>query len=758
MKTPKGTHWIAGATINTVDSNWPSTSTRNSGISGTYVDTSSYCQSILYVCSNSASSCPASGTAISAGQGSFTITIDDGPFQFLIDGSTTASSSTYNPTFDSFAITSQIKLSSYKTDFSSYPYDPRIYLYEIVSPGYKRMWVHSSLEQYIQARPWLISLLSMNILTPTYIRKQLIHIPSSTCPTNNGNNVKKNTLISKMLTSLVYTESVHLIGQAANDTYYKFEYTTNGDYIQNEISMFSGSSFILLSVIISWMISLFSVIVMFIFLWRIRRIFGEIYNKYLEENRKLSKFKKEQNIQNQENKKFIPTIQKSHKLVRVLKLGMFTSHIEEKVIEVDDKNEEEDINKIKVRKKPLISFFKAPELYLDYFQRSRSNSFRMFLKSVYESPSHFPEYKMTSESYYKDISTRIDLLKRKYIEFWTKEGYKPRQIEEETEILKEYNLEIDTRNDSSTNAYVNIRWKTIGEKLSSNQGVKLRENNIDQSEKKFNSILSFLDFEWIVTSFKSDFILVSDIVKRYDKFCKDRNISELVKHKLEESDEMIEFGAEFVPNFSLPFVRGIALSRLYGLKNSKDKSNQTYLLDVVRIPRSDKNNNKIEWLKSIKRRIFYFLFSKEGIITNLLIVLIHLFIIIGIPFLVLLAITWSLIQIGTINQDIYATVFKFEDIFNSSSFNFWLDDLTGKSIFYGVAALWSLFFLTGLIELICYYATGTRDTGKYIVSRTWMRWITTFSFWTMIIIFIGIYTAYFSMIQFNFQKLIKYNK
>ena len=86
VKTPHGTHCIAGATVNTVDSNWPSQSTRNSGISGTYVDTTTYCQSVLYVCSNSAASCPSSGTAVSAGQGSFTITLDDGPVQFLIDG------------------------------------------------------------------------------------------------------------------------------------------------------------------------------------------------------------------------------------------------------------------------------------------------------------------------------------------------------------------------------------------------------------------------------------------------------------------------------------------------------------------------------------------------------------------------------------------------------------------------------------------------------------------------------------------------
>ena len=126
----------------------------------------------------------------------------------------------------------------------------------------------------------------------------------------------------------------------------------------------------------------------------------------------------------------------------------------------------------------------------------------------------------------------------------------------------------------------------------------------------------------------------------------------------------------------------------------------------------------------------------------MLIVLIHMMIIIGIPFLILLAITWSLIQIGTMNQDIFAKVFTINDIFQSNSYNFWLDNLNGKFYFYIISGLWWLFFITGLIELVWYYATGARDTGKYIVSRTWQRWITTYSFWSMIAISLGIYTAY----------------
>ena len=199
MKTPHGTHWIAGATINTVDSGWPSSSKRDSGFTGTYVDTTSYCVSTLFVCSNTAVSWPASGAAVLSGQGSFKITLDDGPVQFLIDRSTTTASLTYTPTYDQFAITSQILLNDNKNDFGSYSSDPRIYMYPIVSPGYERMWVHSSLKQYIQARPWLLSVLSLGVLKPTYYRKTLIHIPGTFCPYLIPNDIKQNTLISMKL-------------------------------------------------------------------------------------------------------------------------------------------------------------------------------------------------------------------------------------------------------------------------------------------------------------------------------------------------------------------------------------------------------------------------------------------------------------------------------------------------------------------------------------------------------------------------------
>ena len=747
VKTPYGTHCIAGATVNTIDSNWPSQATRETGISGTSVSTLTYCQSALFVCSNLAASCPSSGTAVTSGQGSFQITLDDGPVQFLIDGSTTGSSVTYNPTYDTFAITSQIKLSSDKSDFSSYPNDPRIYLYEIISPQYKRMWVHSSLKQYIEVRPWLISLLSLNILTPTYLRSRLIHIPSSTCPTTFANDIKKNTLISNKLTSLVYTESIHFVGQAANGTYYKFEYTEKGDYIQSEISILSGNSFILLSFIVSCVISLFSVLAMYVFLWRINKILINLYHKYLESNRKLSKFKWEIEDQNNENKAFTTYSRNSIFAFKILKLGLFTSDEEERNLDGSNNDNEVEVM-LRKKNRSSISFFKVPELYIDYLRRINANSFRLFLNSIYESEVHFIEYKLSSEQYYMDVSTRIDLLNRKYIEYWTKEGLRPRLIEKEKELLNEFNLELEFKSDSSTDSYTNIKWKTVDEKLLNDEVNAIDSFNSNHSSigNVENSVIKFLEAEWSKSSFKSDFILVSDLNEKYNKFWINHKIPEISKLKIIGSPELKDFGSEFNPRFVVPYVKGISLKRVSGQKSQTYKNDSSYLEDIIRIPKElSYKTAKIGWWVKMKRKFSYFALSEEGIITNFSIVIIHLAIIIGIPLLILLAATWTLIQIDTVNQDIYAYVFKFKDIFNSSSYNFWFDHMTGKAYFFTVAGLGWFFFISGLFELIWYYATGARDTGKYIVTKTWPRWIISNAFWIIIIVFIGIYTAYISM-------------
>jgi hypothetical protein len=473
VKTPKGVHCIAGATVNTADTNCPTQATRDAGISGTYVDTTTYCQSDLYVCSDSSGSCPASGAAVGGGQASFTITQDDGPVQILIDGSTTTASSTYLPTFDTFAITSQILLTENKNDFSTETNDPRMYLYETISPGYTRMWVHSSLRQYVEARPWLLSMFSLSLLQPNYHRHTLIHIPGSQCPLRDATNVQTNTLIAEKLWDSIYTESSHLVAQKANSTYYEFEYTAKGDYIQTEIPFLGSSIFILLCLIVSCLIAAYSVIAVFLLLIRLKWKMESKIQKYLERNRRFAIAKKEIQFKNDDTKRKLVTVKSKKRLVKILSMGLFTTKIKVKSIDLSEEDEKEIKMEQRYKNRISLSFFQAPTLYLEHLRRQRADSFKAFLNSIYESPSHFPKWKLVSENFFNTISVRLDLLQPKYLEYCTKEGLKPRHIEDEIATIDEFNLWIEWRIDTSTDAYTHIRWKTPLEKFDESEAKKL---------------------------------------------------------------------------------------------------------------------------------------------------------------------------------------------------------------------------------------------------------------------------------------------
>ena len=140
----------------------------------------------------------------------------------------------------------------------------------------------------------------------------------------------------------------------------------------------------------------------------------------------------------------------------------------------------------------------------------------MFIESIFESFAHFPEWKLSADKYFSTISTRLDLIKIKYIEYCTKKGVKPKEIENEVEILKEFNLEIEFRSDSTTDAYSNIRWKTDAEKQ--NDLDIMKHNEKTGQDENPNSIVDFLKSECIKSTFRDDFILVRDLKLRYNQY------------------------------------------------------------------------------------------------------------------------------------------------------------------------------------------------------------------------------------------------
>jgi hypothetical protein len=452
------------------------------------------------MCDSTAAGCPNAGNT----KATFTISLDDGPISLLMSDGDTTSTHSFLPTFDDFAITSLNILTDNNNDFSSAQYDPRIYLYEIVSPDYKRMWVHSQKKQFIEARPWLLSILSMGILKPSYIRGTLIHIPAN-CPLYSANNVKQNTLIKDKLWSKVYTQDTHLIAQKANGTYYEFFITSKGDYLQNTIPFINNNIYIMICLIVSSVIALYSVIAVFLILLRLKWKLERWLDNYLEKKRKFAKAKKEIQFKNDDSKRKIVTTKVKKRVFKMLKINLYTTNIKKKTIEFTEEDENEIIEKQRMQKRIALSFFQTPALYLEHLRRQRTNSFREFLNNIYQSAPHFPKWKLNNAASWKTISVRIDKLEPMYLEFCTKGGYKPKDIEEEQQVLMEYNLKLDYRIDNSTDAYTNIRWKSPLEKMDEATASKIAEKSAEDAEETI--IQKFLLSECSKSAFDQDYIL-----------------------------------------------------------------------------------------------------------------------------------------------------------------------------------------------------------------------------------------------------------
>ena len=468
VRTPYGTHCVSGNEVKTVDSNCPTQTTRDAGISGTFINTATYCSSELYVCSDSAGSCPASGTAAAAGQGSFTITLDDGPVQLLIDGSSLTQSSWYGPTLDTMTISSQIKLSENKDDFSTEPQDPRIYLYEVVSPGYAKMWTHSSLKQYIEARPWLISLLSVNLLRPTYYRDTLVHIPGGACPYAGPDSVKTNTLISEKIKELSYIETRHLVSLKDTQTYFEYVLTAENEYVKNEIVFLGDTVLIWICLFVSLLLATLTVIFVTLISLKILSGIRDFYNKYLEESKKFSEAKKANSGSKTLLSLETDTDTRSSKIKQSKILIMGLVSLTTKKPTYDPKEQTSDLKGSGSNKKILhradLSFYKMIDINIDYILRVYADSFKMFIKNIYPDSSRFTNITEESEHYFQQTSIRLDLLQSKYLEFCTKNGYRSTNIEKQTATLEMFNLKIEKSSSSDTHAYLKIRWKTNFEK------------------------------------------------------------------------------------------------------------------------------------------------------------------------------------------------------------------------------------------------------------------------------------------------------
>ena len=77
-------------------------------------------------------------------------------------------------------------------------------------------------------------------------------------------------------------------------------------------------------------------------------------------------------------------------------------------------------------------------------------------------------------------------------------GYRSAEIEDQKDVLKEFNLKIKLKMDSDTDAYINIRWKTQFEKRNYDRAAIMmpaKSENEEISRKNNNHVMQFLESE-----------------------------------------------------------------------------------------------------------------------------------------------------------------------------------------------------------------------------------------------------------------------
>jgi len=305
--------------------------------------------------------------------------------------------------------------------------------------------------------------------------------------------------------------------------------------------------------------------------------------------------------------------------------------------------------------------------------------------------------------------------------------------------MKNFGLKIKNKAGRSTNAYIQIRWKTHFEKSKKKMQKSVQRPDSDSKTNDMNNISKFIQSECTISVLKSDFILVEELKDKYNEYCNENRIKMLDKSSIVGCPELESLGAKFEEDFSIPYVYGIT-ERVVPIRQ-----NTNYISGIVRQKEQRSHLTAVfRWIdKQIVSKYFR---SDTGIVINFFSVFLYLVVLTAIPLLLLVAFVWSLLEVNVIRANIYEQVFTLNNAFNSSGYEFWLNNMEKAWVFYAMIILCAVYMFFGLLELIFFFATSQRDTGKYLVIKTWPRWFISTLFWIMLLLFLGLYVAYLSVI------------
>jgi hypothetical protein len=332
--------------------------------------------------------------------------LKDGPIQFINKESIFTEKVFYYSDYDMFNSASRKQLQAVRSDFEHDSSDPRLYIYEVYGIGYSKTWVHSSLKQYIEARPWLLAMLSLSILKPSYYRETVVHIPGGVCPHHLVDEKEQDFYISNLLKDHVYLGSGHLVALKENDTYFEAIKRIDNEVVLQEIPFLNGNYFISISLIVSVAIALYSVMMLLIIFTKTVKEIILNHHKRIVELRRFALTKKSNTTDFDVDQSQIKN--------KVLILNLFNAQTRKRkpgeLIEDEDVISDED-----TADTTTMSFFKSVELYINWFIRSRTNSFFVFLCNIYPTNQGFNQ--IDSHENIKDSYIPYETLEEKYKEF-----------------------------------------------------------------------------------------------------------------------------------------------------------------------------------------------------------------------------------------------------------------------------------------------------------------------------------------------------
>jgi hypothetical protein len=308
------------------------------------------------------------------------------------------------------------------------------------------------------------------------------------------------------------------------------------------------------------------------------------------------------------------------------------------------------------------------------------------LREVYVDEGCFDSMKEDSEKCFEQTSIRLDLLVPKYLMFCTKHGLAPLSIKEEEKILKRYQLKLKYKERNNAFSYTNLRWRTDLEKV----------NDTGDDKKVTNHIKKFIKINLYKCTYETDYILVTELQERYDQYCINHNVDPLTKGNISRSPEIEKYGGVLKQDLVIPFILGITK------KIVSASSRNRCISGIVMKPTSITEEISSPWnfIGNKFLRIRLYLFGNKGFLGNLLFILVYLILIIAIPLLYTFATIWSLQQINIMNSDIYAPVYTLDNVFLSSSDEFWLTHLDFNEFLYALFGMNVIFVITGILEFV----------------------------------------------------------